>query len=284
MNLAETTFINSTLRVRELRDRVGPDVLGRGSLHDVDRILEVGCGQGIGLLLLADRFPTAQLVGVDLDPGMIRRARRRVAALGDRVELRVDDLSSLPDPAGSFDVVVDFAAVHHVPDWRSALSEIARVLRPGGEFLFEDHDVTKHSWFARHFFAHPRGAVHRSGVRRRAQRRRHRLSETTSPTATATLSDEVHDNRTNPRTASSSRAVRRLVQCGWLRTAYPWQGEGQTSVWWVGSLLRNAGYRVGSSLGSSSAAASSQRTRNHCSQIRQRCHARPAVCVAGEVC
>jgi SAM-dependent methyltransferase len=125
MNLAETTFINSTLRVRELRDRVGPDVLGRGSLRDVDRILEVGCGQGIGLLLLADRFPTAQLVGVDLDPGMIRRARRRVAALGDRVELRVDDLSSLPDPAGSFDVVVDFAAVHHVPDWRSALSEIA---------------------------------------------------------------------------------------------------------------------------------------------------------------
>ena len=155
MNLAETTFINSTLRVRELRNRIGPQVLSRAARDHVGRILEVGCGQGIGLLLLADRFPGAQLVGVDLDPGMIRRARRRVAALDDRVELRVDDLSSLPDPAASFDVVVDFAAVHHVPDWRSALSEIARVLRPGGEFLFEDHDVTKHSWFARHFFAHP---------------------------------------------------------------------------------------------------------------------------------
>jgi SAM-dependent methyltransferase len=155
MNLAETTFINSTLRVRELRNRIGPDVLDRSRLDDVGRVLEVGCGQGIGLSLLADRFPNAQIVGVDLDPGMIRRAGRRVAALGDRVELRVDDLSSLPDPPGSFDVVVDFAAVHHVPDWRSALSEIARALRAGGEFLFEDHDVTKHSWFARHFFAHP---------------------------------------------------------------------------------------------------------------------------------
>ena len=155
MNLAETTFINSTFRVRELRNRVGPDVLDRCTLDDVARILEVGCGQGVGLLLLADRFPTAELVGVDLDPGMIRRARRRVAALGDRVELRLDDLSSLSDPPASFDVVVDFAAVHHVPDWCSALAEIARVLRPGGEFLFEDHDVTKHSWFARHFFAHP---------------------------------------------------------------------------------------------------------------------------------
>ena len=52
-------------------------------------------------------------------------------------------------------MVVDFAVVHHVPDWQAALSEVSRLLRPSGQFLFEDHDVTKHSLFARTFFAHP---------------------------------------------------------------------------------------------------------------------------------
>jgi ubiquinone/menaquinone biosynthesis C-methylase UbiE len=155
MNLAEMAFINSTLRVRELRRTIGPRVLDRADPGGVSAVLEVGCGQGVGLQLLLERFPRARLVGVDLDARMILRARRLLAPVGDQVELRVGDLSSLPDGDGSFDVVVDFAAVHHVPDWQGALSEIARVLRPGGQFLFEDHDVTKHSWLARHLFAHP---------------------------------------------------------------------------------------------------------------------------------
>ena len=166
---------------------------------------------------------------------MIRRARRRVAALGDRVELRVDDLSSLPDPPGSFDVVVDFAAVHHVPDWRSALSEIARALRTGGEFLFEDHDVTKHSWFARHFFAHPEERFTAAEFVERAQETWALMSATTSTTATATSSDEVHDNRTNPRTASSS-AGGPPTGSMWLashRVPVARRGADQRVVGWV---------------------------------------------------
>ena len=155
MNLAESLFINSRLRVRELRRTIGPRVLEPADPTGVRRVLEVGCGQGVGVELIVTRFADAEVVGIDLDAKMIRRAQQRLSSYRDRVEVRVGDLCSLPFEDASFDVVVDFAAVHHVPDWRAALREIARVLGPGAQFLFEDHDVTKHSLFAKTFFAHP---------------------------------------------------------------------------------------------------------------------------------
>lgn len=155
MNLAESLFINSTLRARELRHDIGPRVLAFDRSTHAQRVLEVGCGQGVGIELLAAHFPKAEITGVDVDPKMIRRAHRRLGTADDRVRIRLADLCGLPFEDASFDVVADFAVVHHIADWHSALREIARVLRPGGEFLFEDHDVTQHSWFARTFFAHP---------------------------------------------------------------------------------------------------------------------------------
>ncbi len=155
MNLAESLFINSTLRVRELRRTFGPRVLESAGSTGVGRVLEVGCGQGVGIELILAHFAHAEVVGIDVDAKMIQRAKRRLASRGDRVEVRHGDVCGLPFADRSFDVVVDFAVVHHVPGWRAALSEISRLLRPGGQFLFEDHDVTKHSLFARTFFAHP---------------------------------------------------------------------------------------------------------------------------------
>ena len=155
MNLAESLFINSAARVREMRRTIGPRVLESADSTGVRRVLEVGCGQGVGVELILTRFTDTEVVGIDLDPKMIRRAQRRLASRRDRAEVRVGDVCSLPFEDASFDVIVDFAAVHHIPDWRAALGEIARLLVPGGQFLFEDHDVTKHSLFARTFFAHP---------------------------------------------------------------------------------------------------------------------------------
>jgi ubiquinone/menaquinone biosynthesis C-methylase UbiE len=154
MNLAESLFINSVLRVRELRRTIGPRVLASADAVGVRRVLEVGCGQGVGLELILTEFANAEVVGIDVDERMIRRAKQRMASEG-RVEVQLGDVCALPFEDRTFDVVVDFAAVHHVTDWQGALSEVSRLLRPGGQFLFEDHDVTKHSWLARTFFAHP---------------------------------------------------------------------------------------------------------------------------------
>jgi SAM-dependent methyltransferase len=97
------------------------------------RVLEVGCGRGAGLALLRQAGAT-RADGIDLDPVMVRLARRTA---GTGVLVAVADIGALPMPADSYDVVVDFGAIHLIPDWRTGIAEVTRVLRPGGRFLFE---------------------------------------------------------------------------------------------------------------------------------------------------
>jgi ubiquinone/menaquinone biosynthesis C-methylase UbiE len=97
------------------------------------RVLEIGCGRGVGMDLI-DRAGALRVDGVDLDPVMAGLAHRR---LGDRMLVVIADVAALPMPDASYDVVVDFGAIHLLPHWRAGLSEVARVLRRGGRFFFE---------------------------------------------------------------------------------------------------------------------------------------------------
>ena len=95
-------------------------------------VLEVGCGDGMVWRENLDRIPNGwRLTLTDLSPGMVEAAR---AALGDRSEYAVADVQELPFRDGSFDGVIANHMLFHVDDRPRALSEIARVLRPGGLF------------------------------------------------------------------------------------------------------------------------------------------------------
>jgi phosphatidylethanolamine/phosphatidyl-N-methylethanolamine N-methyltransferase len=98
------------------------------------RILDVGVGTGICLPHYAS---TAQVVGIDLSEPMLRKARKRVSEQGLRhVErLEVMDAECLSYPDASFDVVVAQYVINTVPHPEKALSEFARVLKPGGEII-----------------------------------------------------------------------------------------------------------------------------------------------------
>jgi ubiquinone/menaquinone biosynthesis C-methylase UbiE len=103
-------------------------------------VLEIGCGQGAGARIIFDLFSPRRYVGIDLDPRMIKRARRKSGALPNATFME-GDVTELELANESFDLVMDFGILHHVPDWRDALAQVQRVLRPGGEFLFEDLPV-----------------------------------------------------------------------------------------------------------------------------------------------
>lgn len=117
--------------------------------------LEIGCGRGVGIGIVLDRFGADRVDGFDLDAEMVDRAWQRWG--GDpRVHLWVGDATDIKAPDGSYDAVFDFGIVHHVPDWRAAIAEVRRVLRPGGRFYFEE--VTRHAldrWTYRTLFEHP---------------------------------------------------------------------------------------------------------------------------------
>lgn len=101
------------------------------------RLLEIGCGRGVGLARLAQLCAPARLVGVDIDPVLIDHARRRLERLDCNAELMVADARALPFEGAEFDVVVDFGTCYHIDHPEHALREVARVLRPEGLFVHE---------------------------------------------------------------------------------------------------------------------------------------------------
>jgi SAM-dependent methyltransferase len=94
------------------------------------RVLEVACGPGVGLSVLSAR--AGLVVAGDSSESALRRARLRY---GGRVPLIRFDAQALPFGDGSFDVVVMYEALYFIPDARSALSSMCRVLAPGGQLV-----------------------------------------------------------------------------------------------------------------------------------------------------
>ncbi|HKI96802.1 MAG TPA: class I SAM-dependent methyltransferase [Gemmatimonadales bacterium] len=110
-----------------------------GLLTDLSgRVLEVGAGTGVNV----PHYPTtlSRLVLSEPDPHMRRKLAQQVRALGyDRAEIVDAALEQLPLPADAFDAVVATLVLCSVSDLERALSEIYRVLRPGGRFVFLEH-------------------------------------------------------------------------------------------------------------------------------------------------
>jgi ubiquinone/menaquinone biosynthesis C-methylase UbiE len=91
---------------------------------------------------LARRFPAANITVTDVDEAMVNAARAQLARFTD-VTVDVADVTSLPFAAYRFDAVMSYLMLHHVIDWRQALAESSRVLKPGGEFLGYDLTDTR---------------------------------------------------------------------------------------------------------------------------------------------
>ena len=120
-------------------DGIAADVAA--SAPEGARVLEVGCGPGRLAIPLARRYGL-DVTGLDLDPAMIERARANAARSGPGDERRPDfvvgDSASLGFADGSFDLVVSTLSMHHWSDPVAGLSEIGRVLAPGGRALVWD--------------------------------------------------------------------------------------------------------------------------------------------------
>ncbi len=101
-------------------------------------VLELGVGTGLNFELY-DAAAVTRLVGVEPDPHMLRRARRRASSLAMPVALVQASAERLPLASERFDTVVVTWALCTIPDPAAALDEARRVLRPRGRLLFVEH-------------------------------------------------------------------------------------------------------------------------------------------------
>jgi len=101
-------------------------------------VLDVGTGPGVLLVELATRRTDLRLSGVDLSADMITAATRNLAPYGERASATVGDVTRLPFPDDSFDLVVSSFSLHHWDHPEAAVPELARVLRPGGRVHIYD--------------------------------------------------------------------------------------------------------------------------------------------------
>jgi len=156
LNAIERAAMNNPVRAahQHLREAVWFRDLAGGTLAG-QRVLEVGCGRGVGAQVILNRPGAAEVAAFDLDESMVELARKRLH--GRPVSLSVGDVCDIEEPATSMDTVVDFGIIHHVPNWQQGISEIARVLRPGGLLLFEEVPRRMlNTWAFRTLTVHPR--------------------------------------------------------------------------------------------------------------------------------
>ena len=136
----------SALERDELPDAAVLASLGCGNptavadLHPGERVLDLGSGGGIDVLLSAKRVgPTGRAFGVDMTDEMLALAQRNAAEAGaTNVEFLKGHIEALPLPAGSVDVVISNCVVNLAADKAAVFREIARVLRPGGRIGITD--------------------------------------------------------------------------------------------------------------------------------------------------
>ena len=143
--LDETNVVDAYRRWAPVYDRTFGRLTTEGRRQAVEiinqrsgRVLELGVGTGLSLSMY-DR--SLDVVGIDISPDMLERARQKVAAEGlENVSgLHEMDAASLDFPDGSFDTVVAMYVMTVVPDPVVVMREIARVCKPGGEVLILNH-------------------------------------------------------------------------------------------------------------------------------------------------
>jgi ubiquinone/menaquinone biosynthesis C-methylase UbiE len=149
---------NELERTRKFWDRFAADYDRR--MERTERLLFPGgrqwaCGQAAGKVLevavgtgrnLPYYGPGVTLTGIDLSPGMLAVARDRARDLGLDADLRTGNAEDLEFGDAEFDTVLCTISLCNIPDYRAAIAEMYRVLRPGGHLVLLDHVASDRWW------------------------------------------------------------------------------------------------------------------------------------------
>jgi len=134
----EFLLMNNPLRrwlQKHIEFRIFKNQLQKRDIHLEDGvIMDAGCGSGYSTELIVNEYHPSQVIAFDYMPEQVRLAERR----GMDVEFLVGDLRHIECGSSTCDAVFIFGVLHHIAEWKTALCEVARVLKPGGVLLFDE--------------------------------------------------------------------------------------------------------------------------------------------------
>jgi ubiquinone/menaquinone biosynthesis C-methylase UbiE len=157
LNKPEFLMMNNPIRAF-IQDKVEARRLRKFSDLRKDKVvLEIGCGNGYGARLIKKYFSPKKIYGIDLDEKMIQLAKQKNK--DSVVVFEVGDVLNLKFKSNQFDAIFDFGILHHVIEWKDALKELKRVLKPEGQLILEDLSIETFNgffgWIMKKTFKHP---------------------------------------------------------------------------------------------------------------------------------
>jgi len=157
LNKVEKLLMNNPIREAAQRYYEARRLRELGGTTSGAQALEIGCGRGVGVEIILEQFGADTVDAFDLDPDMVRRAQARLEGFGDRVSVWIGDATDIRAEDSSYDAVFDFGIIHHIVDWRAALAEVHRVLKPGGRFYADEiYETFLKRRLVRALLEHPR--------------------------------------------------------------------------------------------------------------------------------
>ena len=135
MGRLEKKFVNSKRHAQKNIELI-EQLFKHIDLENISNVLEIGCGVGITAVHLHNKY-NMSVIGTDVDPEQVMLAKKHHKE-SKRLKFIESDATTLPFENQEFDIVVSFFVLHHIGSWDKTLTEISRVLKPNGYFIFYD--------------------------------------------------------------------------------------------------------------------------------------------------
>ena len=138
MNNPLRRWVQKNIELKIFRNQLtrhGLDLRGKA-------IMDAGCGSGYSTELIIKEFHPVHVMAFDYMPEQINLAKKRKLS----VDFSIGDLTNIKSGDTVFDALFIFGVLHHIPEWRTALGEVSRVLKNDDIFLVDEPSFTRFTW------------------------------------------------------------------------------------------------------------------------------------------